>query len=105
MRESVSYQRSRHAYVELRKILAAGGQTLTYKDFGARLGIHARVVGAPLIVVQNHCRIRGLPTNTVLVVLKATGLPGAGCDASTPEDFDRTLKEVKATNWPEVAWW
>ena len=73
---------------------AKNRQTLTYELVGKLTNMHTAGVGAVLEPVQSYCLLHNLPPLSVLVVNKATGLPGTGFIAATdvPREFNRVFE-------------
>lgn len=68
------------------------GHVATYLEFEGA-GVLAQILGQ----IMNHCKSKGLPPLTCLVVNQDTGLPGSGL--STVEDLPRDREAVYKKNW------
>ena len=77
-------------------LVAAAGEhrTLTYMQLGIATGIHQRVLGRWLSLIQDHCRERGLPALTSIVVHASDARPGRGFNACKPEQLASAQREV-----------
>lgn len=74
---------------------------LYYSDLGAQLGLHHRLVRFPLELLQAYCLGEGKPPLTILVIDKATHLPGSGFTAAPLEAREEKLREVLQWPWQE----
>jgi hypothetical protein len=86
----------------VRECVEGGLNKITYGEVAEKCGGIARGQGAYLTFLQAKCDERHLPTITVFVVEKGTGLPGAGCHARTKEEVAETIRLVRARKWPEA---
>ena len=81
-------------------------QCLTYGELASLLQMsHHRPLRFVLHKIQDECRIKGFPILTTLVVTKAKGIPGEGCDSHELAAFEETLTLLGSVNWPAEAWW
>lgn len=96
-------QAARVYEVLVRECVAGGRNKLTYGDLAEKCGGIARGQAPYLRYLQQECERRGLPTITVFVVDKATGLPGAGCNVSGEVEVARAIAQVRAVKWPPAA--
>ena len=78
---------------------------LTYKDVGDAVGVHHRTIRGALYYLQDRCLERGLPTFTVFVVRKSSGLPGGGCDVVMPQEVVEAVAQIRSLEWPADPWW
>lgn len=81
--------------------LAISKSTCSYKELGDTLNIHHRSVRFPLALIQEYCQSNNLPPLTILVV-NATGFPGAGFIAAAPEQFEQKKDEVYKYKWNDM---
>lgn len=101
-----TYDRSRSIYRFLASEVNAGRTNpVTYGQIAGMIGCHQRALRFPLHLIQDACRKQGIPTITVLVVRKDSGIPGQGCDANSKTTFDATRGQIGSHTWPVQAWW
>lgn len=79
--------------------------TITYQELGEAMGVHHRTLKNALGVIQDHSRVRGWPTITVLVVTKHAGLPSSGCDFQEVDEVEIAFAGVRKIDWPKEPWW
>ena len=78
---------------------AQNRQTITYETLAKISGIPQQGLGQLLFLIQYYCDQNQLPTLTVLVVKKKTGLPGSGL---SHVDFPSALQSVFSEKWLSV---
>jgi len=78
---------------------------VTYKDVGDAIGVFHRTIRGALYYIQDRCHDKDLPTLTVWVVRKDSGLPGLGCDVVAPEEVRETAEASRNIEWPREPWW
>lgn len=81
------------------------GTFRTYKEIADKVGVFHRTIKGALYYIQDRCRERGLPTLTVWVVRKDSGLPGLGCDVIERDEVQQTAEKTRTINWPPEPWW
>jgi hypothetical protein len=82
---------------------ARSGQTINYQSLKDAVGFNGwqRTFSHCLGRIANLCHCEGWPIITVMVVNKATGVPGAGIPFV--DDFDVELERVRAFPWQDHA--
>ena len=80
-------------------LAARNRQILTYTMLEQLTGLARVGLGQSLEPIQSYCLLRQLPPLTILVVQEATGIPGAGFSAASPEEYARRQLEVFAHDW------
>lgn len=96
-----SEQRAYYIWNELIKV-AKRQELITYSDLAKNIGCHHRALYYPLGYIQDYCLAEKLPPLTMLVVNKATGLPGDGFIATDTKLFNKTRKEIYAFEWSKI---
>ncbi|WP_208943645.1 hypothetical protein [Paracidovorax avenae] len=79
----------------------AGGNSYTYGELCAEIGLHHRSAQWFLGVIQQHCKLNGLPALQALAVNKKTKLPGSGYIGSyrTADAHAAELRKVFKEKW------
>lgn len=80
---------------------ASKRETITYGELGDKLGIHHRVVGHTLNLIQNYCLGNSYPPLSILVV-NQSGKPGEGFIAYDSEKLHEGNELVWTFNWSNV---
>lgn len=81
---------------------ARRGEVITYKNLGAKIGVHYRAVTPCLYYIRDEiCHPRGLPLLTAIVVRQDTGLPGGswlpeGTEHLSDEEYRREYEKYRA---------
>ncbi|MBK2267112.1 HNH endonuclease [Francisella philomiragia] len=96
-----SEQRAYFVWDELVKV-AKAHTIITYSDLANRINCHHRALYYPLGYIQDYCLDERLPPLTMLVVNKATRLPGNGFIATDRKLFDKTLDDIYEYNWDKL---
>lgn len=78
------------------------GRVITYGQLAARMGVHPRVCGFFLGIIQDYCIKNSLPPLQSLVVNKKSGKPGGGYIASPRNKIDEAHREVFEYNWNNI---
>jgi len=77
---------------------AKNNKTLTYSQLGEKTGFNHRKLGPYLYPIQHFCTKKGLPSLTILVVLRSTGRPSSGIST---QNFEKKRDDVWRHTWPE----
>lgn len=96
-----SEQRAYYVWNELIKC-AKDRTTITYGELAERIDSHHRALRYPLGYIQDYCLDERLPPLTMLVINKATKLPGDGFIATNRKLFDKTLNDIYEYNWEQL---
>ena len=64
-------------------------QTLTYSLLAEQIGLAAKELTEPLVMVAGYCAVKQLPPLPVLVVQVDTGTPATGMSWASDPDFAR----------------
>jgi len=80
--------------------VAARRATITYSDLADVIGSVDHRHGWPLGLIQEYCQDRHLPPLTILVVSKASGLPGHGFTALEADEREAGFEAVWSYPWP-----
>lgn len=91
-----------HAAGQIWPVLVDAGvqqKTLTYEHVASILGTNPLSVRYVLDPIQYYCVENRLAPLTVVVVGKASGIPGSGFMAWDVEDLDAAYQAVAAQNW------
>jgi hypothetical protein len=95
--------RARRAWPYLVDIANRRGR-ISYGDLCSKLKLHHRAAGWFLGVIQNYCRVNGLPPLQALAVNKATHIPGSGYAGSSRDGraYRQALEAVYRTRWSKT---
>jgi len=80
-------------------------QSITYGQLADKMGLHPRVCGYFLGLIQEHCKTKKLPALQSLVVNKRTRTPGNGYIASPRDlrEIQRTQDKVFNCAWTRIS--
>jgi putative restriction endonuclease len=92
-----NYEFSASKAWEILGSLAQRKKCITYGELGEAIGVHWRQVNHVLGLLQDYCIDNDFPPITILVVNKATGVPGTGFIAT--ENLPEGKNEVQQYPW------
>lgn len=95
-------QRAAKAWDVLTK-RAAQGKTISYKELGAKVGVHWRVLKWPLGLIQDYCLERYPPLTSLVVHATGDQLPGDGFIAWDVENLEDGQHKVYRFDWNAIA--
>ncbi|MFD2262810.1 HNH endonuclease [Lacibacterium aquatile] len=81
---------------------ASNGRRFFYSDLSPLIDTNPLNVGKALGPIQDFCLDHDLPPLTVLVIGKASKVPGSGFIAWDIEDLEQAMKLVFAENWSAI---
>lgn len=82
---------------------AAMGKTISYKELGAKVGVHFRVLKWPLGLIQDYCLDRYPPLTSLVVHARGDQLPGDGFIAWDVENLADGQRKVYEFEWSAIA--